>query len=226
MKPSIGRIVHYVLSQQDVDSIQSIRQRMAELLQISAGQIGNSVRVGEVVPAQIGRVWDASTGLINGQATLDGFDNYWLRSCHMDECKAPGTWHWPERELPLAAKLEPMTTAQEIWPGAKRVSITPGSVVIECGDLAPPELADLAGATLVGDSISRMDEELSLDQQVMLTQLELRIRQLCGLIETCGASAELTKASVEASNARQVLAAMVEKTPLPPYIKKWLGGAV
>lgn len=179
MKPSIGRIVHYVLSQQDVDSIQSSRQRMAELLQISAGQIGNSVRVGEVVPAQIVRVWDASTGLINGQATLDGFDTYWLRSCHMDECKAQGTWHWPERELPI-----------------------------------------------VGDSISRMDAELSLDEQVMLTQLELRIRKLCGLIETCGASAELTQASVEASNARQVLAAMVMKTPLPPYIKKWLGGAV
>lgn len=59
---------------------------------------------------------------------------------------------------------------------------------------------------------------------VTLSQLELRMRRLCGHIETLGASPALTHLSVECSNARQVLAALVEEKPLSPVHTDWLNG--
>jgi hypothetical protein len=172
MKPTIGRTVLYVLSEDDC--------RLINLRINNQGLRGNTVSPGQILPLVICRVWDEKLyGMesINGQVLLDGEGSHWRTSCHPDPDKAPGTWHWPE-------------------------VVKPG-----------------------GDSISRMDAELSLDQTVILTQLELRVRQLCAHIETLGASSELTGASVQASNARQVLAALVLKEPMPPYIKDWLEGA-
>lgn len=101
MKPSPGRIVLYVLSQQDCDTIQASRQRTAELLQIHPSQIGNPVTPGDIVPAKIVRVWSETSGCMNGQAILDGSDSLWLMSRNLDtaaegEPKTHGTWHWPQ----------------------------------------------------------------------------------------------------------------------------------
>lgn len=101
MKPTAARIVLYVLSQADCDSIEASRARMAELLQISAGQIGNSVKPGDIVPAIIVRAW--SDTCVNAQAILDGGDTHWLMSRSLDAEKSHQSWHWPER-VPVQAE--------------------------------------------------------------------------------------------------------------------------
>lgn len=83
-----GRIVHYVLSAQDVEEIQ--RMRRAET------HIGNPSTVGDHVPAIV--VWphDNEQHTFNGQAFLDGNDVLWVTSVPFDDNKGPRTWHWPE----------------------------------------------------------------------------------------------------------------------------------
>lgn len=125
MKPTTGRIVLYVLSQADCDTIEAIRARNAELLQITPGQIGNSVKPGDIVPAKIVRVWSDTSGCINGQATLDGFDTLWLMSRNLDtaaphEPKTQGTWHWPQTAKPaefttqLVSERRDMPTVEKL----------------------------------------------------------------------------------------------------------------
>lgn len=98
-KPSIGRVVLYVLTQTDVAAIcyQRERRRSAGLMDAHDG-LGNPVQKGDIVPAIIVRVWDESTGMMNGQALLDGPDSLWLMSRHRDDAGTPGTWHWPKIE--------------------------------------------------------------------------------------------------------------------------------
>lgn len=202
-KPSIGRIVLYVLCQEDCDAIEANRARMAELLQISSGQIGNSVRPGDIVPAVILRAW--SDTCINAQALLDGFDTLWLMSRSRDDAKARKSWHWPEIERPVSARVESM-------PGA------PGQGVQIDGQGLPP----------VADSISRIDAELSAGKRAgiiaTLSQLELKARRLCAHIETLGASPELTRASVEAANIRTALEHLIEDRPIAFALRDWLEG--
>jgi len=102
MKPSIGRIVHYVLTGSDADAI--TRRRV-----FGAGHgdgwpngaqahVGNPVAAGEHVPMVVVVVWPNEHGPdsdgINGQALLDGSDSLWVTS--VKEGSEPGTWHWPE----------------------------------------------------------------------------------------------------------------------------------
>jgi hypothetical protein len=100
MKPTIGRIVIYKLSQEDADQInrrrthgQSIAERIKEDKWPIGAQahIGNEVQVGQQFPMIIVAVW--SDTCVNGQVLLDGTDNYWALS------RAPGDgeqqWHFP-----------------------------------------------------------------------------------------------------------------------------------
>lgn len=90
-KPSIGRVVHYVLAVFD-----------------------NVTAVGEHRPAFIVRVWPGEYGTnecpdgVNLQVFLDGGndrcsseresgDTMWKTSVEYSAEGKPGTWHWPER---------------------------------------------------------------------------------------------------------------------------------
>lgn len=73
MIPSVGRIVHYRLSEQDAALI---NQRRAA----GNGQ-GNSVAAGDVFPLMITRTWgDHEGSAVNGQVFLDGDDSLWVTS--------------------------------------------------------------------------------------------------------------------------------------------------
>lgn len=89
---TIGRIVHYRLSAEDVSNINVQR---AEL---TSRPRGNAVREGDVYPATVVRVnsTDSSTDSVNLQVHLDGPDTYWAtsRSEHEEES---GRWFWPPR---------------------------------------------------------------------------------------------------------------------------------
>ncbi|HEY9354265.1 MAG TPA: hypothetical protein VIP28_13475 [Nocardioides sp.] len=85
MKPSIGRIVHYKLSEGDVAYIQSKHQDRSSCNQASAG---------EMYPALVVRVWGSGES-VNLQVFLDGDCSYWATS--RVEGDAAGTWRWPER---------------------------------------------------------------------------------------------------------------------------------
>ncbi|MBE7497127.1 MAG: hypothetical protein HS117_19470 [Verrucomicrobiaceae bacterium] len=96
--PTTGRTVLYVLSETDCAAIryQRERRKAAGLMDAHDG-LGNPVQPGDIVPAIIVRVWNEESGLMNGQAILDGPDSLWLMSRHRDDSKAPHTWHWPAR---------------------------------------------------------------------------------------------------------------------------------
>lgn len=102
MKPSACRSVLYSLSQNDVEQITRRRVARPHDAGWPAGaqaHVGNPVRVGELVPLTIVRVWPDEYGEgipgVNGQALLDGNDSLWVTSAR--EGTEPGTWHWPER---------------------------------------------------------------------------------------------------------------------------------
>lgn len=94
--PSAGRIVHYRLTEQDADGINGRRDLNRRMLD------GNLARAGDVVPMTVVRCWDRhpsdyvpGKSLLNGQATLDGNDAWWVTS--VAEGEGPGTWSWPAR---------------------------------------------------------------------------------------------------------------------------------
>lgn len=87
--PTVGRIVHYTLSAQDVQRISPRRTSS------NAVHIGNEPREGDVVPMMIVRVWQSDQHSVNGQAFLDGTDVLWVTSAI--EGSVPGTWAWPPR---------------------------------------------------------------------------------------------------------------------------------
>lgn len=85
MKASIGRVVHYTLSETDVAYIQSRHQDRSSCNQASAG---------DVYPAMIVRIWGDATH-VNLQVFLDGDCSYWATS--RGEGEGAGFWAWPER---------------------------------------------------------------------------------------------------------------------------------
>ncbi len=99
MKPSIGRIVRYVLSEGDCNAVNRRR-----VLGAGHGQgwprgaqahVGRHVSAGEHVPMIVCSVSTDDTSTVYGQAFLDGNDSLWLGS--VKEGTESGTWHWPER---------------------------------------------------------------------------------------------------------------------------------
>ncbi|SDM77645.1 hypothetical protein [Streptomyces wuyuanensis] len=100
MKPSIGRIVHYSLSQQDAEAINRRRRDFHEGGGASEqrgfiGHVGNHAEEGDIYPAVVVRVWEESTITVNLQVFLDGNDAFWATS--RAEGTEAGTWAWPER---------------------------------------------------------------------------------------------------------------------------------
>ena len=93
MNVTIGRIVRYRLSADDVARL------------MSRPRTGNFHEVGQEVPLIVVVVWPNEFGPnyagVNGQAILDGNDTLWITSAK--EGTEPGTWAWPERVA------EPMT---------------------------------------------------------------------------------------------------------------------
>jgi len=88
--PTIGRIVHYTLSEQDANAITNQR-RVSE-----THLTGNPVAEGQVYPMVITRTWgDQSESAVNGQVLLDGNDTYWVTSVSCGE--GPRHFVWPGR---------------------------------------------------------------------------------------------------------------------------------
>ena len=96
---TIGRIVHYILSEQDAENIN--RRRVAKPYDPgwppgAQAHVGNFVKAGEIVPMIVCVVWtnEPNSG-VNGQAFLDGNDSLWVTSAQQGT--TPGTWQWPKR---------------------------------------------------------------------------------------------------------------------------------
>lgn len=113
-EPTIGRIVHYTLTEEDAQQInrrrttgESIRERMhndgGEPKWPAGAQahIGNYAHAGDVVPMMIVRTWHneghylRGDSVLNGQAFLDGNDTFWVQSAN--EGEGYGEWRWPQR---------------------------------------------------------------------------------------------------------------------------------
>lgn len=99
MTPTIGRIVHYTLTNEDAEAI---NRRRSDFDRKNAGNtgyvahVGNYAQAGEAYPAMVVRMFgNASGDLVNLQVHLDGNDTYWATS--RPEGTEPGTWAWPER---------------------------------------------------------------------------------------------------------------------------------
>jgi hypothetical protein len=104
--PTIGRIVHYKLNQQDADQINKRRHdahnlNAAGVTLASQGlgpqiHIGNTVSAGDVFPAIVVRRWgDTPESVIQLQVFLDGNDTYWVTS--VAEGDGERHWSWPPR---------------------------------------------------------------------------------------------------------------------------------
>jgi len=78
--PTVGRIVHYRLSDPDATLI-NVPQR-----------VGNRARMGDTYPALVVR---NNGGSVNLQVFLDGSDSYWATS--RTEGEDGGHWSWPPR---------------------------------------------------------------------------------------------------------------------------------
>lgn len=102
-RPTLGRTVHYRLSQQDADAI---NKRRADALNRNAAGVtlasqelgaqihtGNHATAGEVYPMVITRVWgNEPTSAVNGSVFLDGNDLYWATSVTCGDGERHFTW--------------------------------------------------------------------------------------------------------------------------------------
>jgi len=109
MRPTVGRTVHYVLSEGDADAI-NVRRRDFRAFEAGhkhphePGQpaatghiahVGNEAREGDACAAVVVRVFHPSVSTANLQVLLDGNDHYWATS--RMEGDGPGHWQWPPR---------------------------------------------------------------------------------------------------------------------------------
>jgi hypothetical protein len=105
-KPSIGRIVHYTLSEQDAAAINKRRKDAQNLnaagVTLASQELGAQVHFGnqanadDIYPMVITRVFgDQPTSAVNGQVLLDGNDTFWATSVSLGD----GGQHfaWPAR---------------------------------------------------------------------------------------------------------------------------------
>lgn len=98
MKPTVGRIVQYMLLESDVVRINKRRDDFAKWRHdpnyYDTGFVshwGTKVHAGETYPMVITKVHPDNA--INGQVLLDGNDAFW--AVRIFEGKGPGTWRWP-----------------------------------------------------------------------------------------------------------------------------------
>ncbi|MFI0897077.1 hypothetical protein [Streptomyces sp. NPDC020983] len=103
MQPTIGRIVHYALTQADANAI---NKRRADAKNLNAAgvtlasqelgpqiHVGNHATAGDYLPAMIVATFGGPA--TNLQVFLDGNDTYWATS--RTEGDGPGFWTWPPR---------------------------------------------------------------------------------------------------------------------------------
>lgn len=102
MKSTVGRIVHYQLSDHDAFVINKRREdamaHMGEHRDNSNGvvvHVGNPAVAGEIYPMIVTRVSRNHDGIINGQVLLDGSDTLWVTSA--PEGEGNDHWCWPPR---------------------------------------------------------------------------------------------------------------------------------
>lgn len=105
--PSIGRIVHYKLSEQDATQINKRRSDFAKTLREShkegkpldsgyVAHIGNNAEAGQVFPAMIVRVWGSTPeSVVQLQVFLDGADTLW--ACSVAQGDGERQYIWPPR---------------------------------------------------------------------------------------------------------------------------------
>ncbi len=95
MKPTIGRIVLYKLTEGDVKRVTDQRPSMADaatfppFVQLC---VGVPVSSGEECAMVVTRAWES--GAVNGKVMLDGNDVLWV--VHSNCGDGVGEWHWPE----------------------------------------------------------------------------------------------------------------------------------
>jgi len=89
--PTIGRIVHYRLSEQDAERIYELRT--AARMHQSPGF--NAAYGGDVYPAIVVRTFDDILN-VNLQVFLDGPDTLWVTSRGYS-VETEGCWFWPPR---------------------------------------------------------------------------------------------------------------------------------
>jgi hypothetical protein len=89
-QPTIGRIVHYRLSEQDMPRITAL---VNEPRPSGRSHVLNPTRVGDTVPAIVVASWAEQTA--NLHVLLDGEVTLWVTSAK--EGDVPGTWAWPPR---------------------------------------------------------------------------------------------------------------------------------
>ncbi len=89
--PTVGRIVLYRVTQNDIEGIMERRKASGGLFN------GNPMDEGDAFPFLITEAWtgESPNKAVNGQLFLDGNDTYWLTSRMVGE--GPGTWSWPKR---------------------------------------------------------------------------------------------------------------------------------
>lgn len=107
MKPTIGRIVIYSVTEQDVIEINRRRTTgslIAERIKKNTpdsscwplgaqAHIGNEIKLGDKYPMIITRIW--SNNCVNGQVFLDGNDCLWVTSATLGD--NPHEWNWPTK---------------------------------------------------------------------------------------------------------------------------------
>ena len=103
MIPTIGRIVHYRLTEQQAAEINRRRtdgRSIAERIKVNAwplgaqAHIGNGVKEMDTFPGMIVRTWgELANGAVQLQVFLDGNDVLWVTSVCVGD--GPGTWSWP-----------------------------------------------------------------------------------------------------------------------------------
>lgn len=108
IRPTVGRIVLYTLTDQDCGEIErrrttrtSIKERMAAGTWPSGVQahMGNPNAEGDIFPLLVTRIKPDAFGPgnhgVNGQVFLDGNDCLWV--VNVAEGSGPGRWAWPAR---------------------------------------------------------------------------------------------------------------------------------
>jgi hypothetical protein len=91
--PTIGRIVHYTLTEADAAAINKRREDAKATGAVTQFHVGNHAAPGDVCPAMIVATFGGPAA--NLQVVLDGTDTYWATS--RTEGDGPGYWTWPPR---------------------------------------------------------------------------------------------------------------------------------
>ena len=105
---TVGRMLHYVVSEFDAAQIKQQRNdRAPENKDGTWNPMGNSVDAGQHLASVVVYVWNKDSGMVNLKCLLDGYDDFWATNIMPDsayearegEDREPNThtWHWIEK---------------------------------------------------------------------------------------------------------------------------------